>query len=131
MKILTLLLASLLCFAAGDGIDFSQQLSGIDGKPLLNDAASKPDKPMYLTLGDVAIIALEAQLQEDAQATGAEKFKRDELARKIFGAKAVSLSIEELASIKERIGKAFPAVTVGAAWRLLDPAVTKPAAPVK
>jgi len=81
-----------------------------------------PKVPVALTLGEVAVTALESQLEEDKQATGADKFKRDELARKIYGKKDVALPAEEIATIKDRIGKSFGAMVVGAAWRMLDPA---------
>ena len=118
--IITLLLtAASLCFGQGRPIDFTASIIGIDGKPMMN---GDPKVPVALTLGEVAVTALESQLEEDKQATGADKFKRDELARKIYGKKDVALPAEEIATIKDRIGKSFGAMVVGAAWRMLDPA---------
>jgi hypothetical protein len=93
---------------------------GLDGKPVMM-TDSKPPVPM--TLGDVAVTALETSLDEDRGITGAVKFERDELARKVYKKSSVILTAEQLASIKERIGKVYSAMIVGAAWRLLDPAV--------
>jgi len=101
-------------------IDFTQEIKGLDGKPVMNGDA-KPSMPM--TLGDVAVVALEASLDEDKGVTGAMKFERDELARKVYKKSSVVLTAEQLATIKERIGKVYSAMIVGAAWRLLDPAV--------
>ena len=101
-------------------IDFTQEIKGLDGKPVMNGDA-KPSVAM--TLGDVAVVALETSLDEDKSVTGAVKFERDELARKVYKKSSVVLTAEQLASIKERIGKVYSAMIVGAAWRLLDPAV--------
>jgi len=109
-----------LGFALADTIDFTQQLTGIDGKPLMNGDAKTP---VPMTLGDAAVLALESQIEEDRTTTGDAKFKQDELARKIYKNAKASLTVEEIASIKTRIGKVFPPMTVGAAWRLLDPSL--------
>lgn len=100
-------------------IDFTQRLVSVDGKPMPN-GDTKP--PADLLLGDVAVVALESMIEDDKQLSGADKFKRDELARKVYRAKAAVLTLEELALIKERIGKVYAPAVVGAAWRLLDPA---------
>jgi hypothetical protein len=101
-------------------IDFTQEIKGLDGKPVMNGDV-KP--AVAMTLGDVAVVALETSLDEDKGITGAVKFERDELARKVYKKSSVVLTAEQLASIKERIGKVYSAMIVGAAWRLLDPAV--------
>jgi hypothetical protein len=75
-------------------------------------------------LGVACVNALESQLPDDQREQGQEKFKRDELARKVFGQKSVALTVEQVASIKDRIGRAYGPVVVGAAWRILDPAVS-------
>ena len=100
-------------------IDFTQTLNGLGGKPLM-DPTVKPPIPM--TLGDVAVIALEAQTADDQRTPGAEKFKLDRLAQRIYENKDVVLSVEEMATIKDRIGKTYGPLVVGAAWRILDPA---------
>lgn len=99
-------------------IDFTQVLRGFDGKPInVGDAAHPKD----LTLGDACVGALETPLDADRPDTGEVKFKRDQLARKIYGAKGAELHPEDLALIKERIGKVYGPLVVGAAWPLLDP----------
>ena len=99
-------------------IDFAATLNGLDGKPISLMADKTP-----FTLGDAAVAALEDMTDSDKNASGLEKFKLDELARKIYGKKHVVLHPEEITLIKERIGKIYGPVIVGAAWRLLDPAM--------
>ena len=120
MKILYSIIASVTLLFAQDArhIDFTQVLNGVDGKPIVN-----PDKsPM--TLSDAAVTSLETALDEDRPADGSKQFRLDELARKVYQSKDAVLKVEEIALIKERIGKTpwnYHAV-VGAAWRILDPA---------
>lgn len=102
-------------------IDFTTVLTGLDGKPL-QEPASPIDKTLHnVTLGSAAINALETTLDEDRSTTGEDKFKRDELARRINNKSDVVLSVEDIALIKHRIGAAYPSILVGAAWRILDP----------
>lgn len=123
MKILSItLFASLLCFAQERHIDFTQVLSGVDGKPLQSPDAKNTKG---LTLGEAAMAALVAPLEEDKGMAGAEKFKLEELARKVYNSKAAHLTVEDIALIKTRIGKAYGPLVVGPAWRLLDPEVKK------
>ena len=106
-------------------IDFTRPLIGVDGKTISSNGDTKvtaEKAPAAMTLGDVVLIALESTLEEDRQATGAEKFKLDELARRVYHNKDAVLPVEDIATIKTRVGKAFGPLVVGAAWRLLDPA---------
>jgi hypothetical protein len=100
-------------------IDFTQVLVGINGQPMM---AGDVKSPTPLTLGDAAVNALLSPTQADQQMTGIEKFKLDELARKIYGKKDVVLTLDELKLIKDRVGSISPPMVVGAVWRLLDPA---------
>ena len=120
---LTLLSAfSALALAAQDtprSIDFTQVLIGMDNKEIPN-TGSDPKKP--LTIGDVTVQALETLLDEDRKSTGAEKFHMDEIARKVYQNKKAVLTAEQISMIKDRIGKVYGPLIVGAAWRVLDPA---------
>ena len=107
---------------AAHAIDFTVILKDLDGKPMVN---GDPKDPKPLSLSDVAIVALEATLEEDNKAGGQAKFDHDQLARKVHNKASVVLTAEEIALLKERIGKAWGALVVGQAWRLLDPAVAK------
>ena len=114
--------------AAPRHIDFTQVLTGVDGKTINYSeakAAGDAKAPSPMTLGDVALVALESALEEDRTMPGADKFRLDDLARRLYKNKDVVLPVEDIATIKTRIGKAFGPLVVGAAWRLLDPAETQ------
>jgi len=110
------------------GIDFTQIVIGVTGEPLTQ--AGKDCKPGQVpgkdcplepqTLGDLALVALLAQIDEDRNLDPRKKYERDQLARKIFKNRNAALSPEEIALIKERIGKVYGPAQVGAAWPLLD-----------
>src|ERR1700733_8872900 len=91
--------------AAPSHIDFTKDLLGVDGKPLPNVDIADPKKSPGLTLGDVAVGALEASLEADKGTGGAEKFKLDTLARKVYKNKDAVLEVEEISLIKTRIGQ--------------------------
>lgn len=112
--------SSLMAQQAPRRIDFTQVLHGVDGKPLQTPEI----KPVPMTLGYVCVSALEAQLPDDRGMPGVEKFNLDLLAREIYGKKSAVLSVEEIAKIKDRVGKVWGPMIVGAAWPLLDPSVT-------
>lgn len=112
-----------LTVMAQSAIDFNKPLTDMDGKPLGGGAGGKS-----LTLSDVAVGALEAQLQADGQLTGAKKFEMYDLARKVYKCHACSLTLEEKALLKDRIGLAFGPGIVGPAWEILDPGMKREAA---
>ncbi len=112
-------------------IDFTQVLKGPNGDNLTNclkvDSTTKEcTQKEDVTLGDAATIALEASLEEDRNADGKVKFERDQLARKIYKNAHAVLPPEDIATIKQRIGKAFGSAQVGATWPLLDPTLAQP-----
>jgi hypothetical protein len=120
-------------------IDFTQFLTGVNGDILfqggddcLPQAADKlpliPGKTCgktNLTLGDVAVGALESQIDADRNEDPKKRFERDQLARKIYKKADVVLSTEEISTIKDRVGRVHGASVVGAAWPLLDPSLVK------
>jgi hypothetical protein len=106
--------------SAGRTVDFTQQLTGLDGKSIPLTVGGPP-----LTLSDVAVAALEAQFGDEQTMPGAKKFELYELARKIYNKKDVALTAEEAATLKDRIGRFWGPAIVGAAWPLLDPNVRK------
>jgi hypothetical protein len=118
MLCLCLVPAGLAQTPSPHAIDFTAKLVGFDGRYLTNGDAKVP-----LTLSDAAVLSLEAPLEADRNMPGIERFKHDELARKIYNNSHAILSIEEIALIKDRIGKMSNPVVVGAAWRLLDPSL--------
>lgn len=108
-------------------IDFTQDLIGPTGDPLphcvkYNDATPRQCIEIApMTLGDAAIEALQNPLDKDKNEPGSRKFQRDRLSRKVWKNAHASLSVEDIALIKDRIGDGWGAAVVGAAWPLLDP----------
>lgn len=101
-------------------IDFTQDLYGIDGSRLQQQVVK--DGPLEpLTLGDVAVVALVSPSDDERNLDPMKKFQRDRLARKIYKNSKAELSPEEVSLIKERIGKIYGPVQIGASWPLLDP----------
>ena len=127
MKLITTLFAALALTltaqAQGHAIDFTQVMKGLDGTAFTQTSGTteKPQKPEQITLGDISVNALETLMPDDAKLTGEDKFKMDMLARKVYKAKSVTLSTDEVNLLKQRIGKLYGATIVGAAWRMLDP----------
>jgi hypothetical protein len=122
LTVLTLLLACSLALSAQPQgprhINFTQAIVGLDGKPV-QAGEGKTSTPF--TLSDASVNALLASLPEDGKLSGVDKYNYAELARKIYQNKDVILTVEEIATIKDRIGKAYGPLIVGSAWRLLDP----------
>ena len=103
-------------------IDFSQVITGYDGKPLLESKAQgQPPEPV--TLRDVAIAALNRH-EAHEQINEVETLKRFALSLRIIDSKGdgPDLKAEEIALLKQRIGKIMPnPVVVGRSFHLLDP----------
>lgn len=92
-------------------IDFSQQFVMLDGR-VINDELKQP-----LTLKTVASNGL----LSDQQVDGTEKFARYQLAQKIHGAtEGLDLTVEDVAKLKDVIGKVYPPMISGQAWLLLE-----------
>jgi hypothetical protein len=82
-------------------------------------------KQVPATLSRVAATALIQAYADEANLDGETKVKRFALAMKVTGAKKLGLAAEEIAVLKERIGKAYGPLIVGRAYQLLDPAALK------
>ena len=94
--------------------DFSTVLTDLDGNKIVAG-----DKPM--TLGRVVAESLLVSGDADRNVSGEEKLRRFNLAQKVAGGGEVSLPVEDLAYIKQRVGVVCTAWTVGQTWKLLDP----------
>lgn len=69
----------------------------------------------------VALInALEAPLETDRNEQPIEKYKRSKLADRVYENDEVELSIEDIALIKDRVGKVFGSYVVKVVWDLLE-----------
>lgn len=95
-------------------INFGIELKAINGEPLL-DAESKEAK--VITLGVVTTNALLAPVQEDS---GVQKAKKYKLAIKTVDEKELDLEAEDIAMIKECIGKGYAPLVVGQCFDILD-----------
>jgi len=127
LTIVFLLGAAAPVHAADAEIDFTQSLTSISGDPLQQCVKPGDDgkcvKWEPQTLGDVAVIALETPLQDDRDPK--KKFDQDTLAHKIYKNAHALLSPDDVALIKDRIGKVFGPVQIGPAWRILDPTLAR------
>lgn len=126
MRFVMMLAAALLTTSAfAVDMDFSAVLTDQDGAPIIDcagpDCASKPP----LTLGKVAMRSLTASFEDERNLSGEEKFKRGQLAEKVYSGGSVALSAEDTALIKRLIAKGYGPLIVLKAWRLLDPTSVK------
>lgn len=117
----SLLLAPLLLAQPSHAIeiDFSAVLMDLDGKPLLDGAETDKDRAP-LTLGRVGGRALMGVFQEDAQKPGDQKRLRGDLGIRIYHGGKHDLTAEEIAQIKEYVGKAFAPLVISRTYPLLD-----------
>lgn len=101
-------------------IDMSAVLTDLDGKPIFEaDAQGQPTtKP--LTLRIACRGALLSPLRGDDALTGEQKANFFALAL-LVGQDAPELKIEQVATLKERIGKGYSPLIVGRCYELLDP----------
>lgn len=72
-----------------------------------------------LSLGKVAINALCQVVEGDQAMTGQRKFKLGELANKIVREPDSEFEVEEVATVKERIGKLYAPLMVFQSYNLL------------
>lgn len=116
--------AAALAVLAGPAyaIDFTTSLHTISGGPFKDDKG----QPTELLLGTVAENSL---LSNEQNETGEVKAKAFWLAVKLHEkgggdkfSKDVTLTVDEIKVIKDKIGKLYPPSIVGAAWMILDPA---------
>ena len=90
---------------------------------LRGEIINGPDGKMF-TLGKVAVEALSATYKDEAegktQLSGEEKVKRFKLAVIAVGEEVADVSVEDIATMKKLIGKAYPPLVVGRAYEILE-----------
>jgi hypothetical protein len=111
-------------------INFATVITNEDGKPYVEctdpptaestDPACKAQHD--LTLG---IIAFRALSRPEQGVAAEDNLLRGNLALRVYKAGELSLSVEEIALIKKRIGVVFAPVVVARCFPLLDPATAK------
>lgn len=98
--------------------DFNAQIIGLDGEVF------KDEKKQPLTLRRVVTDALGGQLPGDDAKTGDEKFQLFKLLVRINdGSKnggVVEIDANELATIKERVGRSWNTLVLGPSYILLE-----------
>lgn len=90
-------------------LDFEQPLIAIDDSFVQYDGKD-------LTLGKACMLAVLNE-EQGQQASGEDKFKRWGVAKKIKASE--ELSVDEVALIKERVGKCWQAQAVGPIYEIL------------
>jgi len=101
-------------------IDFSQVLRGLNGDPVREPGKDEGDL-VDVTLKTMTYRALTSQSEDQKNMKPEEKYKRGKLAEKVFASEGLlELKIEEVAQIKEQIGKIFPIIIVAPAWDMLE-----------
>lgn len=93
-------------------INFSRVLTDLNGVTI-NDGAQD------VTLKTVALQALLAAYADETQLSGQEKFARYKIADRINDG-GEEFSVEEVALLKQLVGKAYLPLVVGRAWELLE-----------
>jgi len=106
-------------------IDVTQQLRSIEGEPLATPETTCPQcgqamETSPVTVRQVATGALMAQ-RRDEETSGEEKVRRYALAVKIHGEDDPDLRAEDVALVKELVGKSYGPLVVGQVWSMLDP----------
>ena len=96
-------------------IAFNQLILDLNNKPL--ESNGQP-----FTLRNAAQEALLATFADEPNLPAVEKIKRFTLAQKIAPMQVVEISIEEAATIKELVGKAYGPLIVGRVYALIEEA---------
>lgn len=93
-------------------IDFAQKLTALDGR----------EDPKAPTLRDMAISALTSPLRGDDEMTPTSKFGLGLLAQRMALSTSgeIEVTAEEIATIKDRIGRAYNPAGVVLAWQMLE-----------
>lgn len=95
-------------------LKIDEAIKTLDGKPI------KEGKDV-ITVKDILMQACTANLQTDAQMEGTKKFELYQLAMKVNASKKdIDLTIEEIATLKDRVGKGFNVLVVGQVWSALE-----------
>lgn len=102
-------------------IELATEITDLDGNVLEKDGSKEGSPKEKLTLGLVAVTALVTPVQSEQHLPAEERFKRGELAQRIYGKPSADLKAEEVVMIKSVIGKLYSPLIVFRAWTLLDP----------
>jgi hypothetical protein len=115
-------------------IDMTTVVTSDDGQPIPDISDMTPEDPgckkcRPLTLGLAAyhaLAAVTANEQRDGLPTTEEKWQRAALAVRVKTDQHATLSVEEIALIKARIGIIYGGIVILRAFPLLDPTAVPP-----
>lgn len=96
-------------------IDFSYELKNIDGTAIMAG-----QEGTALKLKKIAVDALMGSYPDEQNLGGEEKVRRYDLATKIYSMTDPDMTVEDVALIKKLVGKAYTALVVGQAWKVLE-----------
>ena len=96
--------------------DVTAQVIGFTGEPLKE--TNKEDSPA-ITLRALLQIAL-VNADQSEYKTGEQKFKLYQLLNKIYTHDILEVSAEEVATLKNVVGRVFGVTTVGAVYTVLE-----------
>lgn len=95
-------------------ININQKLKNLEGTQLKNETGKDLD------LREVMLQSLLSMLEGDDRMAGGDKVKIWVISQKIHNSKdELEIDVEDLALIKERIGKMFMPIVVGQAWEMI------------
>lgn len=106
-------------------INVKATINDYDDKPMHKD--DKDKSKGHMLLGNMAVTALNAQLQDEAKLEAEKKIHRAVLSQDIHNAMKdesdgfVDLPSEDVALIKEIMGKIYPPLSLMRAYDLIDP----------
>lgn len=98
-------------------IDLSAKILDLDGSTIRTGARGEKD----FTLGSAVCTALLTPDPKESDISAEEKLRRFNLATKLYDGGVQDLSVEDISLLKLLIGRAYPALTVGRCFALLDP----------
>lgn len=94
-------------------IDFGYVICDLKGLPI-------KDGEKVLTLGQVAVTAMFAQIPDDQNATADQKVRQFKIAQLAADDKMADISTEDAATLKQRIAKVYNALVVGRAFEAIE-----------
>lgn len=112
-------------------IDLDQIIKGLDGKSIMEpiNQLDPGAGGKEIKLRDV-LVRSALFIEQNKAPTGEEKFKGFMLAQKIHDDDGTEeYTIEEMAHLKEQVGKMWMSLTVGVVWNILEAAKNSKGAP--
>lgn len=96
-------------------IDVTRAILDLDGRPVAIEGEPA------LTLRSAIVNALLTPLKGDEALNGPSKLKNWLLAQRIHGDDSPDMKAEDIALVKERVGRGYTALVVGRVYEMLDP----------